>query len=128
MWFYIYDEDIPPARVYSPSLKSPDNVPASCSSYQAEIFFDCKEEIPFAKTLLEETVDKLKTICNFTDEDIVVKDIRFEPYANVTFTHDINNKQIVLDYLKELEIDSIGRFGRWDYLWSDQAFKNGYEV
>ena len=27
LWWYIYDEDILPARVYSPSLKSPDNVP-----------------------------------------------------------------------------------------------------
>ena len=40
LWFYIYDEDILSSRVYSPSLKSPDNAPKGCSSLQAEIFFD----------------------------------------------------------------------------------------
>ena len=43
---YIYDEDIPPARVYSPSLKSADNAPAGCSSLQAEIFFANGSNIP----------------------------------------------------------------------------------
>ena len=27
LWFYIYDEDIYPSRAYSPSIKSPNNVP-----------------------------------------------------------------------------------------------------
>lgn len=27
LWDYIYDEDILPARIYSPSEKLPDNVP-----------------------------------------------------------------------------------------------------
>jgi protoporphyrinogen oxidase len=40
LWWYIYDEDILPARVYSPSLKSPDNAPEGCSSLQIEIY--CK--------------------------------------------------------------------------------------
>ena len=39
MWFYIYDEDILPARAYSPSIKSPDNVPEGKSSLQFEICF-----------------------------------------------------------------------------------------
>lgn len=129
LWFYIYDEDIPPARVYSPSLKSPDNVPQGCSSLQAEIFFDCQDEIPSAEKILQTTIEKLKNICGFEDEDIVVKDIRFEPYANVTFTHGIyENRQIVLNYLTAQGIESIGRFGQWDYLWSHQAFASGKDV
>lgn len=129
LWFYIYDEDVPPARVYSPNLKSPDNAPEGCSSLQAEVFFDCKAEIPSPEKVLTETVEKLKEICGFTEEDIAVKNIRFEPYANVTFTHGIyENREIVLDYLKEQGIESIGRFGKWDYLWSFQAFETGKEL
>ena len=41
LWWYIYDEDILASRVYSPSLKSPDNVPEGCSSLQFEV--SCKE-------------------------------------------------------------------------------------
>jgi protoporphyrinogen oxidase len=32
MW-YVYDEDILTARVHSPSIKSPNNVPEGCSSF-----------------------------------------------------------------------------------------------
>ena len=128
LWFYIYDEDILSSRVYSPSMKSPDNVPEGCSSLQAEIFFDCKAQIPDKDVVLKNTVEKLMKMGLFKEEDIVVKDIRFEKYANVTFDKDIyKNRQIILDYLKEQNIESIGRFGKWEYMWTHQAFKSGYE-
>ena len=43
LWFYIYDEDILPARAYSPSLKSPYNVPKGKSSLQFETYFSKKK-------------------------------------------------------------------------------------
>ena len=129
LWFYIYDEDIWPARVYSPSLKSPDNVPAGCSSLQAEIFFDCKAKIPAPEKVLQNTVEKLAAMGLFKPEEIAVQDIRFEKYANVTFDAAIyQNRQTVLDYLKSVGIESIGRFGKWDYFWTHQAFASGREI
>ena len=129
LWFYIYDEDILSSRVYSPSLKSPDNVPEGCSSLQAEIFFDCKAEIPAKEKVLKNTIEKLVGMGLFAEDEIVVKDIRFEKYANVTFDKNIyKNRKVVLDYLKKIGIESIGRFGKWDYLWSHQAFKTGMDV
>ncbi|MBP3848058.1 NAD(P)-binding protein [bacterium] len=129
LWFYIYDEDILASRVYSPSMKSADNVPKGCSSLQAEIFFDCKSKIPDKDTVLKNTIEKLVGMGLFTEDEIVVKDIRFEKYANVTFDKDIyKNRQIVLDYLAKVGIESIGRFGKWDYLWTFQAFQSGMEL
>ncbi len=129
LWFYIYDEDVPPARVYSPNLKSPDNVPAGCSSLQAEVFFDNFAKIPSAEEVLEKTVSKLIAMGVFKAEDIVVKNIRFESYANVTFVPDIyENRKIVRDWLERSGIESIGRFGKWDYEWTHQAFADGKEV
>lgn len=129
LWFYIYDEDILSSRVYSPSMKSPDNVPEGCSSLQAEVFFDCKAQIPNGETVLNNTIDKLVKMGLFKEDEIVVKDIRFEKYANVTFDKDIyKNRQIVLDYLKEQSIESIGRFGKWEYMWTFQAFEDGRKV
>ena len=187
LWFYIYDEDILASRVYSPSLKSPDNVPGGCSSLQAEIFFansmaqqssvanflthcehNClpKENMtpprnqrfrpshkgrvmqpayskhispaPCGRGLgggvmsmhpdeiLENTISNLISMGLFKKEDILIKDIRFEKYANVIFDQDIyKNRQTVLDYLKTQGIQSIGRFGRWEYLWTHQAFASG---
>ena len=127
MWFYIYDKDILPARVYSPSLKSPDNAPTGCSSLQAELYFN--KGIKFNKSdkeILEDTIEKFIEMGLFNKEDLIVKDIRTEKYANVIFDHFIyENRKIVLNYLNELGIISIGRFGEWEYFWSDQSMLSG---
>lgn len=129
LWFYIYDEDVPPARVYSPNLKSPDNTPDGCSSLQAEIFFANGTKVVDKNIILQKTVEKLKEICQFNDSDVVVKDIRFEPYANIIFTPEIyESRKVVREWLKAQGIKTIGRFGEWDYLWSHQAFESGMKV
>lgn len=129
LWFYIYDEDILPARVYSPSLKSKDNVPEGCSSLQAEIFFANDAEILPPEKVLKNTIDKLSQMGLFQKEEIVIRDIRFEKYANIIFDHNVyKNRQIVLDYLDSVEIKSIGRFGKWEYFWTNQAFLDGKET
>lgn len=129
LWFYIYDEDILSSRVYSPSLKSPDNVPDGCSSLQAEIFFSNKSKIPTENEVLNNTIEKLISMGVFEQNDLVVKDIRFEKYANIIFDKNIyTNRQIVLDYLKEIGIESIGRFGRWEYMWTHQAYEDGIKT
>lgn len=127
LWFYIYDKEISASRVYSPSIKSPDNAPKGCSSLQAEIYFN--KGVKFNKTdkqVLDQTIEDLIKIGLFEKEDIIVKDIRSEKYANVIFDHHIySNRKIVLDYLKDNKVISIGRFGEWDYLWSDQSMLSG---
>lgn len=129
LWFYIYDEDVPPARVYSPNLKSPDNAPEGCSSLQAEVFFANDAKIADKDEVLRQTVSKLKEICQFKDSDVVVKDIRFEPYANIIFTPEIyESRKVVREWLQAQGIKTIGRFGKWDYLWSHQAFESGMKV
>lgn len=129
LWFYIYDEDVPPARVYSPNLKSPDNAPEGCSSLQAEIFFANGAKVVDKNIILQKTVEKLKEICQFNNSDVVVKDIRFEPYANIIFTPKIyESRKVVREWLQAQGIKTIGRFGEWDYLWSHQAFESGMKV
>ena len=35
------------------------------------------------------------------------------------------NVALIQDYLKSVGIISIGRFGEWDYFWSDQSLLSG---
>ncbi len=127
LWWYIYDEDILAARVYSPSLKSPDNVPAGCSSLQMEVY--CKENEYTNRQLLDGTVGKLVGLGIIRQEDILFTHIGFEKYANVIFTKPIYEaRKIVRDYLASVGIETIGRFGEWDYLWSDQALLSGMKI
>lgn len=127
LWFYIYDKDILPARVYSPSMKSPDNAPKGCSSIQAEIYYNKGKKLDLSDSeILEQTIDKFISIGLFKEEDLIVKDIRSEKYANVVFDHAIYvNRKIVIDYLVQNDIISVGRFGEWDYFWSDQSLLSG---
>lgn len=129
LWFYIYDDEILCSRVHSPSLKSKNNAPKGCSSLQAEVFFDCKSKIPSKNAVLKRTIENLCNMGLFSKNDIILSDIRFEKYANVTFDHNIyKNRKILLDFLAKNDITSIGRFGKWEYLWSHQAFKSGMQA
>ena len=124
LWWYIYDEDILAARVYSPSLKSPANAPEGCSSLQLEVY--CKEGIYSEQQLLDGTVGKLVSMGIIRQEDILFTHIGFEPYANVIFTAPIYEaREQVRSYLSSQGIELIGRFGLWDYLWSDQSLLSG---
>ena len=127
LWWYVYDEDILPARVYSPSLKSPDNAPEGCSSLQLEIY--CEKDKYTKEELVSGSVGKLVNLGAMKDEDILFVDVRFEKYANVLFDSNIYSaRKVVRDYLSSLGIETIGRFGEWNYLWSDQSLASGLNV
>jgi len=130
LWFYIYDEDILPARAYSPNLKSPDNVPKNCSSLQFEVYSSKYKPLNITgSNLIEHIVGVGKKVGLFSKNDIIVTDHRTVKYGNVIFDHNIKkSRKIVQDYLDSIGIKYIGRFGEWDYLWSDQSFLSGKRV
>ena len=127
LWFYVYDKEILASRVYSPSIKSLDNAPKGCSSLQAEIYFNKGKKFDMTdQEVLDQTIEDLINMGVFKKEDLIVKDVRAEKYANVVFDHFIyKNRKIVLDYLEVNNVISVGRFGEWDYFWSDQSLLSG---
>lgn len=127
LWWYIYDKEILPARVYSPTLKSPDNAPEGCSSLQLEVY--CKKDEYSKEVLIGKSVEPLIQLGIINREDIIEIDVRFEPWANVVFDHSIYQaRRTVLDYVRSVGIEPIGRFGLWEYLWSDQALLSGLNI
>ncbi len=128
LWFYIYDEGIPYARAYSPSMKSCDNAPEGKSSLQFEIYYTEKNTIDLSQRELEDKViESIELLKLAGKDDIEVVDTRHVKYGNVVFYHGMErDRRVVLDFLKMKKIKSIGRFGEWDYLWSHQSFMSGY--
>lgn len=127
LWWYIYDEDILAARVHSPSMKSPDNAPDGCSSLQMEVY--CKQGEYSEDEIKERTVGKLISLGFIKEEDILFAYLGYEKYANVIFTEPIYEaRKIVRDYLASIGVETIGRFGEWDYLWSDQSLLSGLNI
>lgn len=127
LWFYIYDEDILASRAYSPSVKSPDNAPAGCSSLQFEIYTRGAGARRDSETLLENTRHALQKMGIANQDDILFMDHRWLEYGNVIFDQGMEAKRnAVRDYLKMQGVASCGRFGEWDYLWSNQSLISGY--
>jgi protoporphyrinogen oxidase len=63
------------------------------------------------------------------DNDILFVDHRRLPYGNVIFDRDMEvRRDAVLAWCETVGIRSCGRFGRWDYLWSNQSFLSGYHA
>ena len=127
LWFYIYDELLLSSRVNAPSLKSPNNAPQGCSSLQFEYYYSKYNPLVMNKDdLIEHTITSLVETGLATRNDISVVDCRVLPYGNVVFSHGmVARRDEVRSYLASREIATIGRFGEWDYLWSDQSFLSG---
>mgnify|MGYP000927217184 CR=1 FL=1 len=130
LWLYIYDEDIHPARAYSPNLKSSNNVPEGCSALQFEVYESIYKKVNLSDDLLCEHIEKCINKMKIANkEDILFVKVNHEKYANVVFYDDINlNKKIVHNYLLSQDISCIGRFGEWDYLWSDESTTSAKKV
>ena len=130
LWFYVYDEDIPFARAHSPSVKSPANVPVGKSSIQCEIYYSKNKSLLYSdEELKEKTIKAIVDMKIASTQDILFVDVRHIRYANVIFYHNIEKyRKICLDYIKSQHIKTAGRFGSWDYLWSDQSFMSGYKL
>ncbi len=65
----------------------------------------------------------------WSPNDIEITDYREVKYANVVFDFERKkNVQIIHNYLDQIAIKYIGRFGEWDYLWSDQSLLSGKKI
>jgi hypothetical protein len=58
-----------------------------------------------------------------------VIDHRVLRFGNVIFDQGMEaHRQCVLDWARAAGIASCGRFGEWDYLWSNQSLLSGYNA
>lgn len=119
--FYIYDEDILPSRVFSTSQYSMVNT--GYSALQAEVYFSKFKPLETdIETIKNKTISQLLSFNLFEEKFIESVDVKYVPYANIIFTQEIyENRRTIIDYLRENGVYSAGRFGLWDYLWSDQT-------
>lgn len=127
-WCYVYDEDIPPARISFPSNLSP-HPHVSSTAIQAEVFRDHREAWT-PQALFEETLMCLGRMLGFdAEEDVVDAALVVVPHAYVVSDHDrAPAVDHILEWLDEVQIQSVGLYGRWRYLWSDQSYSSGREA
>ena len=127
LWFYIYDETIAAARAYSPSVKSPDAAPPGCSSLQFEVYSRGTVSAHDPEALRANTVQALQQMGIAQPEDIAVLHHKHIPWGNVIFDLGMEaRRDRVRAWLRAQGVQTCGRFGEWDYLWSNQSLLSGH--
>lgn len=126
---YFYDKDVLFSRLSFPHMFSADNAPADHGSIQAEVYFS-KKYMPMVGTpesYVEPVIADLRRVGLIHDDDeIVHKSATYAKYANVIFDHDRPKAlATVHGYLDDIGVNYCGRYGDWDYLWTDDSFKSG---
>jgi len=129
LWFYIYDDDILASRAYSPSVKSPENAPIGSSSLQFEIYNPGRTSQYSPERLKENVSYALEKMKIATPEQIKFLHHKHLTWGNVVFKKGTSkSSKLVKDYFTTNEVATVGRFGEWEYLWSNQSFMSGYSA
>lgn len=125
-WFYIYDADIDVSRVKVTSNVAPNSVPGGTTVLQTEQFVRDDEEIDIPARIAK-TVRDLARVLQYDPG----QDVRAAAHVHVRHAYPIPTidrearAQRVIDWFEARGIYPAGLFGRWKYLWSDQAFAGG---
>jgi len=130
LWFYIYDRDICASRAHAPYRKAPENAPSGHSSLQFEIYYSRHKALPSSpEGLVEQVIAAAEAMQLAPRSAVKVADYRILPYANVVFDLGMTAKRDhALEFVRKCGIIPVGRFGLWDYLWSDQSYLSGSRI
>lgn len=131
-WRYVYDEDIRSVRLSFPHMFSPTTVPDGCGAVQVEVYYSDKykpldhppeDEIePVRQELLRMGILR-------EDDEYLVAEARYIPYANVIFDLDSGpGTEAVHGYLDDVGVEYCGRYGDWAYIWTDESYLSGEQA
>lgn len=128
-WTYFYDDDYFFTRLSFPHMLSPNTVPPDAGSIQAEVYYSAKyrplDRAP--EDCIEPVIRDLRR-CGLLrpDDEILHRNARLVPYANVIFDLDRPAAlATVRGYLEEIGIETAGRYGEWGYHWTDESYESG---
>ena len=128
-WIYFYDYEISFSRIHFPHLLSGHNSPLGTGSVQVETYYSDEMPLPEPEMIDRTINDLIQTGILKKDDEILVSHQHNVKYANVIF--DINrtrNLTVVNDYLDEIGIERCGRYGDWEYHWTDDSIVSGLDA
>jgi len=127
-WFYIYDRGIEASRVSLPGNLAPGSVPEGRTALQAEIFRRDDEAMEI-DALVAKTLEEMGALFGFSRWEV-----RQAGHVHVKRAYIISDHcraqtvAALIDWLQQRDIHSMGLYGRWEYVWSDQAYRQGCET
>jgi protoporphyrinogen oxidase len=128
-WFYIYDHDIAVSRVKVMSNVIPGCHPPGKMVLQTELFRRDDEAMDVPSLMRQTACDMGRVLGFDPDQDVAAMDHVVVSHA---YTIPTLGRQAAVDricsWLEGHGIQSAGLYGRWKYLWSDQAYASGKEA
>lgn len=124
-WFYLYDQDIDASRVSVVSNLGNEPAAAEKTALQAEIFRRDDEAVNVPE-LVENTLVHLTRALGFDRREIELVHPVLIPHAYVI--SDLRRAaaaEHVQAWLRGRGVHCTGLFGRWKFVWSDAAFRDG---
>lgn len=130
-WVYFPEDEFIFQRISFPMNLSPNMAPTGKSSITAEVSVSKYKPLKINKDeLIERVIDDLMSIEMIKERDeIILKDLRVLNPAYIIY--DLNHRKNVdsiLEFLRENNIYSCGRFGEWEYLNMDHAILSGKKI
>ena len=124
-WIY-YPEDTVFHRIFVQSNASPYNAPPGCSAYICEITTSAYKPLP-REGLVERVIADCQRVGMLGPADEVpVRQVVEIPYGYVIYQPDRAQRVgLIQEYLRALNIHSVGRFAEWSYYNSDHAILAG---
>ena len=130
-WVYFPEDKYVFQRISFPMNLSPNMAPKGKSSITAEISVSKHKPLKISEDeLIERVIDNLRSIGIIRKEDeIILKDLKILNPAYIIYDLDHRkNVSLILEFLRENDIYSCGRFGEWEYLNMDHAILSGRKV
>ncbi len=128
-WIYFYDEDVLFTRATVPHRFSPHVARPGCGSVQVEIYHSRYKPLSCEDVHSRAIEDMIRTGLLRKDDEIVFSDVKRVQYANVLFdSNRARNLKIVQNYLEKNGVLTCGRYGKWDYSWTDDSVLSGWEA
>ncbi|HBY58155.1 MAG TPA: hypothetical protein DEG96_09945 [Candidatus Atribacteria bacterium] len=130
-WNYYYDEQIPFSRVFFMSRFAKNNAPLGYETLQIEIPYSQAKPLKMSREdIIEVVLNKLRGTGDLLPGD----NVRILSTMNIDYGYVIfdfereRNLAIIHQYLRDNGVFYCGRFGEWDYLWTDQTVLSGKRV
>ncbi|MEM6333111.1 MAG: FAD-dependent oxidoreductase [Planctomycetota bacterium] len=131
-WSYFYDADICFARLSFPHMFATDNAPPDHGSIQCEIYFSDKYkplDVEPDELIPRALADLKKCGLVREDDEIVYQGAQLLPWANIIFDRDRPEAIATVNaYLEEVNIHTAGRYGMWNYHWTDESYVSGEDA
>ena len=128
-WVHFPEKEISFFRISFPSNFCDGLNPPGTSSIQAEVSYD-PASAPGRDDLLRRVKDDLRRIGLLRKDDrCIVEEVVYQRYGYVIYDHARKDTvRKIHEYLNTMDIYPCGRYGAWEYLWSDEAISSGMQA